>query len=173
MWTGLWPGRREEEVPIGHITNGVHVPHLAGAADARTSTTATWARTGSDRSGEPRIWGRHRGRRRRRAVGDAPGAQGPAARLRPPPRRASRPQRRGEPPAAVEQARRALDPDALTIGFARRFATYKRADLMLPRPRAAGRAGQRPGAAGPVRLRRQGPPARRARQDACCSRSPA
>ena len=26
MWTGLWPGRHEEEVPIGHITNGVHVP---------------------------------------------------------------------------------------------------------------------------------------------------
>ncbi len=33
MWTGLYPGRNEDQVPIGHITNGVHVPVLAGAAD--------------------------------------------------------------------------------------------------------------------------------------------
>ena len=33
MWTGLYPGRLEDAVPIGHITNGVHVPILAGAAD--------------------------------------------------------------------------------------------------------------------------------------------
>ena len=40
-------------------------------------------------------------------------------------------ERRGEPPAVVAQLRRALSPDALTIGFARRFATYKRANLLL------------------------------------------
>jgi starch phosphorylase len=40
-------------------------------------------------------------------------------------------ERRGEPAAVVEEARRALSLEALTIGFARRFATYKRADLLL------------------------------------------
>ncbi len=40
-------------------------------------------------------------------------------------------ERRGEPAAVLAQLRRALSPDALTIGFARRFATYKRANLLL------------------------------------------
>ena len=40
-------------------------------------------------------------------------------------------ERRGDPAAVVAQLRRALSPDALTIGFARRFATYKRAGLLL------------------------------------------
>src|SRR5262245_63183845 len=39
--------------------------------------------------------------------------------------------RRGESDEAVEAARNVLDPNVLTIGFARRFATYKRADLLL------------------------------------------
>ena len=43
-------------------------------------------------------------------------------------------ERRGEPPEVIAQLRRALSLDTLTIGFARRFATYKRANL-LPRPR--------------------------------------
>ena len=43
--------------------------------------------------------------------------------------------RRGESDEAVEAARNMLDPNVLTIGFARRFATYKRADLILTRPR--------------------------------------
>ena len=47
-------------------------------------------------------------------------------------RRAARQgEHRGDPAELVAQARRALSPDALTIGFARRFATYKRADLLL------------------------------------------
>ncbi len=45
--------------------------------------------------------------------------------------------RRGESDEAVEAARNMLDPNVLTIGFARRFATYKRADLILSRPRPA------------------------------------
>jgi starch phosphorylase len=40
-------------------------------------------------------------------------------------------ERLGEPAEAIEQARQALDPDVLTIGFGRRFATYKRATLLL------------------------------------------
>ena len=57
-----------------------------------------------------------------------------------------------------------LDPEALTIGFARRFATYKRATLLLSQPERlkAPAAVARP--AGAVRVRRQGPPGRRHRQ---------
>ena len=39
--------------------------------------------------------------------------------------------RHGEPPDQLREVARALDPKALTIGFARRFATYKRADLIF------------------------------------------
>jgi len=46
-------------------------------------------------------------------------------------RAAHQAERRGDPPEVVAQLRRALSLDALTIGFARRFATYKRADLIL------------------------------------------
>src|SRR5436309_7326240 len=42
--------------------------------------------------------------------------------------------RRGESDAVVEAARNLLDPNVLTIGFARRFATYKRADLIMSNP---------------------------------------
>jgi starch phosphorylase len=129
MWSRLWPRRAEEEVPIGHITNGVHVRSwLAPAMQELYSRHLGpgWAR----RSGEPEVWaninGAHDGELweahqvlksrlvdfvRRRAVRQA--------------------QRRGEPPEVVEAARRVLGADALTIGFSRRFATYKRADLIL------------------------------------------
>src|SRR5262249_46330050 len=48
-------------------------------------------------------------------------------------------ERRGDSPAVVEEARQVLSPEALTIGFGRRFATYKRATLLLRmRERLAG-----------------------------------
>ena len=65
--------------------------------------------------------------------------------------------RRGESDDAVEAARNVLDPNVLTIGFARRFATYKRADLILSDLDRLCRDGQRSGAADPDHLRRQGP----------------
>ena len=74
-------------------------------------------------------------------------------------------ERRGESPDVVAAARaRSLSPDALTIGFARRFATYKRANLLLNDIERLAAHGQRSQAPGAVRLRRQGPSARRARQ---------
>ena len=73
-------------------------------------------------------------------------------------------ERRGESPEMLQRLGRVLSPDALTIGFARRFATYKRANLILARYRKAGLDGQRSEAAGAVRFRRQGASARRARQ---------
>jgi starch phosphorylase len=129
MWTDLWPGRGEEEVPIGHITNGVHgsswlapqmralyARHLGIGWEQRGSEPRAWAGIEGVDDGE--LWETHQALKarlldfvRRRAVRSC--------------------QRRGESPEVVEQAGRALRPDTLTIGFARRFATYKRADLLL------------------------------------------
>jgi starch phosphorylase len=129
MWSSLWPDRRENEVPITHITNGVHAeswlaPQMRRLYERRLSRRWTerirrrevWRGIDSVDDGE--LWETHRflkGRLidfvRRRLV--------------------SQDLRRGEP---EEQARRRaglLNPDALTIGFARRFALYKRAFLLI------------------------------------------
>ena len=128
MWKGLYPGSREERIPIGHITNGVHVNtwlapqmrlvydrHL-GARWAERSSERLWETIESIDDGE--LWEAHQTLKsrlihevRRRAAQQA--------------------ERRGEPAPVIAQLRRALSPDALTIGFARRFATYKRANLLL------------------------------------------
>src|SRR3569623_1172095 len=102
MWAHLWPWRVEEEIPIGHITNGVHVP----------SWLAWQMQLLCDRN-FPVHWFKDM----------------LLAFVR---RRVSRQcRRRGESDDVVEAARNMLDPNVLTIGFARRFATYKRADLLL------------------------------------------
>ena len=71
--------------------------------------------------------------------------------------------RHGEAPAVLEELESALDPDILTIGFARRFATYKRAALLFSDMDRLARLVSGRGPAGPGRLRRQGPPGRPAR----------
>jgi starch phosphorylase len=128
MWRSLYPTSRDELVPIGHITNGVHVntwlappmrnvySHHLGAGWARRGTEELWDEI--DRIDDGELWEAHQTLKtrlindvRRRAVEQA--------------------ERRGESAAIVAQLRRALSPDALTIGFARRFATYKRANLLL------------------------------------------
>jgi starch phosphorylase len=129
MWVGLWPGRPKEEVPIGHITNGVHAPSwlAPGMQDLYDRHLGPgW----SKRSGEPEVWAGITG------VNDGElweTHQVLKARLLEFVRRrlAEQCQRRGESPAAVEEARQVLSPEALTIGFGRRFATYKRATLLL------------------------------------------
>jgi starch phosphorylase len=129
MWTGLSPGKLEDAVPIGHITNGVHVPswlapqmfrlydrHLGTGWHLRSSGAKIW--DGIDNVDDGELWETHFNLKsqmiefvRRRAVKQA--------------------QRRDEPRAVLQQLARVLSPDALTIGFARRFATYKRANLIL------------------------------------------
>jgi len=129
MWNGLWPGRVEEEVPIGHITNGVHVPSWLSWQMLQLYDRifpANWFR----RMGEPDVW---------QKIHDCdPGELWEThyalknLLLQFVRRRVSRQcRRRGECDEAVELARTVLDPNILTIGFARRFATYKRADLVL------------------------------------------
>jgi starch phosphorylase len=129
MWSSLWPGRGEDEVPIGHITNGVHAPSwLAPAMHALYDRYLgpDW----EQRSGEPEVWSGIAG------VDDSElweTHQVLKGRLLDFARRrcARQAERRGEPADAVEEARQALSREALTIGFARRFATYKRATLIF------------------------------------------
>ncbi|MCC6491961.1 MAG: alpha-glucan family phosphorylase [Pirellulales bacterium] len=129
MWANLWPWRVEEEIPIGHITNGVHIPTWLAYPMVQLYDKylgAEW----HERMGEPEVW--------QAIYGVDPGElwethNALKSRLlefvR---RRVSRQsRRRNEDPAVIEAARTILDPNALTIGFARRFATYKRADLFL------------------------------------------
>ncbi|MFO0914029.1 MAG: alpha-glucan family phosphorylase [Pirellulales bacterium] len=129
MWANLWPWRSEEEIPIGHITNGVHIPSwLAWQMQQLYNRyfPADWMQ----RMGEPEVW------QAIHAVdpGEVWETHNALKSLlidfvR---RRLSRQsRRRGESDASIEAARNLLDPDVLTIGFARRFATYKRADLLL------------------------------------------
>jgi starch phosphorylase len=129
MWAHLWPWRVEEEIPIGHITNGVHVPSWLAWQMLQLydrNFPAGWL----PRMGEPEVW--------QHIHNVDPGELWETHNalknlllgfVR---RRVSRQcRRRGESDAVVESARNLLDPNVLTIGFARRFATYKRADLLM------------------------------------------
>jgi starch phosphorylase len=129
MWKCLYPGRSEDAVPIGHITNGVHMPswlapqmrrlydqHLGVSWHTRSGEARTWEEIENIEDGE--LWETHLSLKsqlidfaRRRAQEQA--------------------QRRDEMPQTMHALGKVLSPDALTIGFARRFATYKRANLLL------------------------------------------
>ena len=129
MWQSLWPGVPVDEIPIGHVTNGVHFRSWISAEfnqlydrylgpnwREEPAKRDVWSRVQSIPAEE--LWRTHE-RRRERLVGYA--------------RRRVRAQRlyRAAPQAEIEAADVILDPDALTIGFARRFATYKRGTLIL------------------------------------------
>ncbi len=129
MWAHLWPWRVEEEIPIGHITNGVHVPswlawqmlqlynrNFPVGWLQRMGESGDWQSIHRVDPGE--LWEVHYALKNLLL-----------AFVR---RRVSRQcRRRGESDAVVEAARNLLDPNILTLGFARRFATYKRADLFM------------------------------------------
>jgi glycogen phosphorylase len=129
MWWNLYPGKPADAVPIGHVTNGVHVPswlapqmrrlydrHLGVAWQSRASEKSIWTAIETIDDGE--LWETHLSLKsqlldfaRHRAVAQAA--------------------RRGESKETLARLEKVLSPDALTIGFARRFATYKRANLIL------------------------------------------
>ena len=133
MWRGsLWPNRELHDVPIGHVTNGVHVPTWLGAAmrgllDAHLpagwlehqTDPAVWEAARGIPDGE--LWGA-RGRQRAELV-EFVRARSIVERLS-----------RGDLRGYVDAAARAFDPSVLTIGFARRVATYKRLDLLMHDP---------------------------------------
>ena len=129
LWDELWPGRPAERVPIGHVTNGVHLQTWMATGIMQLldhQLGPEWFR----RPDDPRmweqvlkldpeaLWAAHTDLKRillklvreeaRRRFAD-----------------------RWREAAHVVGAGTLLDPDALTIGFARRFATYKRADLIF------------------------------------------
>ncbi len=132
MWKGLWPGVPEEEVPISSITNGVHprtwISHnMIDLLDRylgpqfRDDPTRFEIWEHMDRISDEELFRTHE-RRRERLVAFV------RSRLR------LQLQRRGLPESEIQTAEDALSPYALTISFARRFATYKRANLLLQDP---------------------------------------
>jgi len=129
MWQPLYPNLAEASVPIGHITNGVHVRSWVSSQMHQLfdrHLSVDWAK----RMRHPETWDGIQ------TVEDAElweTQQITKARLIDFVRRrlAEQAHRRDEGEAAVRRASQALDPAALTIGFARRFATYKRAGLVL------------------------------------------
>src|SRR5215471_9076749 len=129
MWKAIWPDLPESEVPITHVTNGVHTaswvsPDLTQLYDRylgpqwseRPAEQEVWKRVENIPDAE--LWRTHE-RRRERLVAFA------RARLK------QQLAHRGAPPAEIARADEVLDPEALTIGFARRFATYKRGTLLF------------------------------------------
>lgn len=127
MFRGLWPGFDEQDVPITSITNGVHaatwtareIVDLVGGDASRLDDPATWHHLAD--VGDERLWSVKRILRERLAE-DA------RARLR------ASWRERGATQAELGWIDSALDPDVLTIGFARRVPSYKRLTLMLRDP---------------------------------------
>ncbi len=129
MWAGLWPDLPLEEVPITHVTNGVHTDtwlaadlaafynrHLPGAWHEEPDLQEPWE--GLLKAPDAELWSLHN-QQRLQTINF----------LR---ERVARQRRRfGDTPARVAEAYELFDPRALTIGFARRFATYKRATLIF------------------------------------------
>ncbi|MCS6799643.1 MAG: alpha-glucan family phosphorylase [Myxococcota bacterium] len=134
MWQPLSPGRPEHEVPIAHVTNGVHVAtwmapsiqalfarHAEPDWTGRQADPDTWGIV--ERIEDVELWATHCELKRElvRWIRE---------------RAAREAERRGEPSAVVAAQRLALDDDGLLVGFARRFATYKRATLLFDDPEA-------------------------------------
>jgi starch phosphorylase len=131
IFTPLFPHWPVEEVPVGHVTNGVHMPSWDSAAADDLWTEACgkdrWLGTTETldhdirRIPDARLWQfrtdaskslvEYAGERLSRQLASS-----------------------GALPEAVDQAKHLFDPKALTLGFARRFATYKRPNLLLQDP---------------------------------------
>jgi len=130
MWRHLWPD--PPEAPVSYVTNGVHteswigpemrslyVHHLDPAWEQRLLDGDMWARVEAIPDAD--LWAAHRSQKERliRFVRERVRSQGA---------------RHGLSPDELRGVEGLLDPRALTIGFARRFATYKRAVLVLSDP---------------------------------------
>lgn len=129
MFSPLWPDLEVGEVPISSVTNGVHAATWIGqemaalydrhlAPDWMINPNA-WGRVTEIDDGV--LW-RARGRARERLINRIRGWLRESG------------ERRGEAPASLGWTADVFDPDALTIGFARRFAEYKRGNLLLRQP---------------------------------------
>lgn len=132
MWKAIWPGLPEEEIPIGSITNGVHVRtfeshdmidlldrYFGPRFSDEPTNLDIWDRM--DRISDEELWRVHE-RRKSRLVAFV------RDRLK------QQLQGRGITGNQLALAGEVLNPTALTISFARRFATYKRATLLFRDP---------------------------------------
>jgi starch phosphorylase len=132
MWASLWPGLPVNEVPIISITNGIHVKNWL--SEEMSSLYGrylgpNWSEEALDKSvwnnvdqvPDEELWRAHQRCKEQLVV---------FARNR----LKAQMQRRGTYHTELNRAEEVLDPEALTIGFARRFASYKRANLLLKDP---------------------------------------
>ena len=129
MWNILYPDRSEDKVPIGHITNGVHArtwtaplmgdlysQYLGEDWSTRMADKQMWAKV--DGIPDEEIWWRHQVLKECLIAHTRSKVK--LARIS-----------RGEEQFRIDAADHLLDPNVLTIGFARRFSPYKRGDLLL------------------------------------------
>jgi starch phosphorylase len=129
MWHGLWPDRPEDEVPISYVTNGIHVPTWL-SAETRALYDRYLGEGWIERHDDPSLWDR---------IADIPDGELWGAHLLMKRKlfhiileRAQRRWARGEAsPQQILAMGSLLDHDALTLGFVRRFAEYKRPSLMF------------------------------------------
>lgn len=135
MWQPMFPGRAVEGVPIGHVTNGVHVPtwlqgamrelldrYLGAGWLSRADRPETWAPVNDIPAAE--LWAARCAARQR--LVDMITQRATSDRLR-----------RGEPLDYAQAGGSGFDAGRLTIGFARRLATYKRLHLLALMPERA------------------------------------
>ncbi|MGO9572540.1 MAG: alpha-glucan family phosphorylase [Desulfomonilaceae bacterium] len=136
MWGGLWPHVEEEDIPIGYVTNGVHIPsylskemsdlfgrYLGEGWIEEPDNTKIWSRIYNIPHDE--LWRVHETRRERLVVFCRNRFLAKSKSVG------------GYSIGSAVDIRRALEllnPEALTIGFARRFAPYKRASLLFTDP---------------------------------------
>jgi glycogen phosphorylase len=129
MWAPMWPGVPRHEVPIGHVTNGVHartwlsaelgaVLDRGGAPSWREDPTDTRAWEAVEAVPDAELWAM----RQRQRASLIEWCRGKIRRQL---------ESRGAGVVEIDNAVLGLDPRALTIGFARRFAAYKRGTLIL------------------------------------------
>ena len=129
MWNFMWPDCAEDDVPITHVTNGVHTANWM-ARRLRTLLDAYMGSNWYERIDEPKLWSK---------FDEIPDADLWAVRLHLKRRLAFYMRERvrdrweagGYHPIQVVSSGVLINPYALTIGFARRFATYKRAGLIF------------------------------------------
>jgi len=133
MWAGVWPEVPVHEVPISSITNGCHIRsyvsdqlnelfvRYCGPRWSYDAAAHGYGWKGADHLPDAEVWRVHERRRSRLVTWARDKMKEQLARS-------------GAPPKEIEAAEEILDPEALTIGFARRFATYKRGTLLFRDP---------------------------------------
>jgi len=129
MWQNLWPNIPEDEVPICHVTNGIHISSWISSSLKRhvdryvgprwrqeAISASQWQHV--EQIPDDILWLTHLRNKENLILQARRSLQSRLTRLE-------------APPKEISRAKKLLNPHALTIGFARRFATYKRASLFL------------------------------------------